>query len=73
MMQMKEYKEVPQDAPRDDTVVRQPVAGGIAPNGAGGYSPHAYGKNIVRGFWLALYMDKFPHTDDYWARICVFV
>ncbi|EDV39851.1 uncharacterized protein Dana_GF10228 [Drosophila ananassae] len=35
MMQMKEYKEVPQDAPQDDTVVRQPQStGGVPANGA---------------------------------------
>ncbi|KAH8380515.1 hypothetical protein KR009_011175, partial [Drosophila setifemur] len=35
MMQMKEYKEVPQDAPQDDTVVRQPqsVGAGTVANG----------------------------------------
>jgi len=37
MMQMSEYKVVPQNAPQDDTVVRQPQAvnPGINANGAG--------------------------------------
>lgn len=72
-MQMKEYKEVPQDAPRDDTVVRQPVAGGIAPNGAGGYSPHAYGKNIVRGFGSHfIWINSHTQTTTGRASVCLF-
>lgn len=72
-MQMKEYKEVPQDAPQDDTVVRQPQStGGVPANGAGKYP-------VPISIYISMYIPRtfygqFPtHRWDLliWARLCV--